>query len=112
MQLFVSVSVCLSVCLSVSARQYEPVTRSETNVSVKTYFSGHVANVVCLCTCRRTGAIDSMTLYSQVVTVLTLCVCVCLCLCGVCVFVCGVCVCGVVCVCVLYGVCVWCVCYV
>ena len=71
----VCVCVCVSICLSVSARQYKPVTRSETNVSGKTSFSGHVANVVFLCPCRRTGAVNSVTLYSLVVTVHAVCVC-------------------------------------
>jgi hypothetical protein len=57
----VCVCVCLSVCLSVSARPYKPVTRSKSNVSGKTSFSGHVASVVFLCPCRRTGAVNRVT---------------------------------------------------
>jgi hypothetical protein len=80
-------SVCLSVCVSVSARQYKPVTRSKSNLSGKTSFRGHVASVVFLCPCRRTDAVNRVTLYSLVVSVRTVCVCVCVCIyttCGVC----------------------------
>jgi hypothetical protein len=64
---------CLCVCLSVSASQYKPVTRSESNVSGKTSFSGHIAIVVFLCSCRRTGAVNRVTLYSLMVNVRTVC---------------------------------------
>jgi hypothetical protein len=81
--------LCVCVCLSVSARQYKPVTWSKSSVSGKTSFSGHVANVVVLCPCRRSGSVNSVTLYSLVVTVHTVyvyhvwyvCVCVCVCVC-------------------------------